>query len=165
MSAREARRARALKARKAASYRLLCEGKGRRGFPAHLILSAKPCNLLQGDQRHFHEFRQACRAHFSHHVGAVDFNGSRANAKCVRDGFVWLPIDQTRQHFLFPFAQGRESLLDHLCFGVRPTFAFFPRQRRANGREQSVAVERLLRRNRPLPVSSRRPPAEYRHAL
>jgi hypothetical protein len=74
----------------------------------------------------------------------VDFNGSRANAKSVRDDLVWLPIEQICQHFLFPFAQGREPRSVHLCFGVSPTCVVAPRQRRANGSEQSVVVERRL---------------------
>ena len=103
-----------------------------------------PATVLQDSQRHFHEFRHAGCLHFRHHISAVDFHGSSANAKLLCDVSARLPFDQTRQYLFFPFAQDCEPLSDHLCFGVRPMFAVPPRQRRANGREQSVAVERLL---------------------
>jgi hypothetical protein len=70
----------------------------------------------------------------------VDFHGSFANAKLIRDVFVRLPFKQTRQYLFFPFAQDCEPLSNQLCVGVRPMFAVPPRQRRANGREQSVAL-------------------------
>ena len=79
-------------------------------------LIAKSCNLFEYSQRHLHKFRQAGRSGLFHHIGPVDFNGSRANTKFTGDSFVCLPIEQSRQHILFPLAQGRKSLLDQLCF-------------------------------------------------
>ena len=39
------------------------------------------------------------RAHFCHHIGAVDFDGSRADAEIMRDELIRLPLEQSRQHF------------------------------------------------------------------
>jgi hypothetical protein len=38
-------------------------------------------------------------------MGAVDFDGSDADAEFIRDDLVLLPLEQPRQHFVFSLSQ------------------------------------------------------------
>ena len=51
-----------------------------------------------GKKRHANQIRQARSAHLRHEIGAIDFDGARADAKVIGDCLVRLPGHEPVEH-------------------------------------------------------------------
>src|SRR3977135_1997011 len=56
----------------------------------------------RADQSHPHQVREACGLHLRHHVGAVDFDGSRTDVVIEGDRLVGMARHEAPQHLAPP---------------------------------------------------------------